>query len=54
MGVATFLALLVTGQMLGSIIFDHFGWLGLTQRPVDAPRLLGVALFIEGVVLIRR
>jgi Putative inner membrane exporter, YdcZ len=54
MGAATFLALLVTGQMLGSIIFDHFGWLGLTQRPVDAPRLLGVALFIEGVVLIRR
>jgi bacterial/archaeal transporter family-2 protein len=54
MGGATFLALLVTGQMLGSIIFDHFGWLGLTQRPVDAPRLLGVALFIEGVVLIRR
>jgi transporter family-2 protein len=54
MGAATFLALLFTGQMLGSIIFDHFGWLGLTQRPVDARRLLGIALFIEGVVLIRR
>jgi transporter family-2 protein len=53
-GTATFLALLVTGQMLGSIVFDHFGWLGLTQRPVDAPRLIGVALLIGGVVLIRR
>ena len=53
-GAATFLALLVTGQMLGSIAFDHFGWLGLTQRPVDAPRLIGVALLIGGVVLIRR
>ena len=53
-GAATFLALLVTGQMLGSITFDHFGWLGLTQRPVDAPRLIGVALLIGGVVLIRR
>ena len=51
---ATFLALLVTGQMLGSITFDHFGWLGLTQRPIDAPRLIGVALLIGGVVLIRR
>jgi bacterial/archaeal transporter family-2 protein len=54
LGAATFLALLVTGQMLGSIAFDHFGWLGLTQRPVDAPRLIGVALLIGGVVLIRR
>jgi bacterial/archaeal transporter family-2 protein len=53
LGAATFLALLVTGQMLGSIAFDHFGWLGLTQRPVDAPRLIGVALLIGGVVLIR-
>src|ERR1700733_2621569 len=53
-GAATFLALLVTGQMLGSITFDHFGWLGLTSRPIDAPRLIGVALLIGGVVLIRR
>jgi bacterial/archaeal transporter family-2 protein len=53
-GAATFIALVVTGQMLASIAFDHFGWLGLTQRPVDAPRLIGVALLIGGVVLIRR
>jgi transporter family-2 protein len=53
-GAATFIALVVTGQMLGSIAFDHFGWLGLAQRPVDAPRLIGVALLIGGVVLIRR
>jgi transporter family-2 protein len=53
-GAAAFLALPVAGQMLGSIAFDHFGWLGLTQRPIDAPRLIGVALLIGGVVLIRR
>ena len=54
LGAATFLALLVTGQMLGSIAFDHFGWLGLAQRPIDLPRLIGVVLLIGGVVLIRR
>ncbi|APT58475.1 hypothetical protein RGI145_16520 [Roseomonas gilardii] len=53
-GAATFLALLVTGQMLASVAFDHFGWLGLAQRPIDATRLIGVALLIAGVVLIRR
>lgn len=53
-GAATFVALLVTGQMLASVAFDHFGWLGLAERPVDPLRLLGVALLIGGVVLIRR
>ena len=54
LGAATFLALLVTGQMLGAMAFDHFGWMGLAQRPVDLPRFLGVVLLIGGVVLIRR
>jgi transporter family-2 protein len=53
-GAATFIALLVAGQMLASVAFDHFGLLGLTQRPVDLPRLIGVALLIGGVLLIRR
>ncbi|WP_158808585.1 DMT family transporter [Beijerinckia sp. L45] len=54
LGAATFLAFLVSGQMLASVTFDHFGWLGLAQRPVDLARLAGVALLIGGVVLIRR
>ena len=54
LGAAAFIALLVTGQMLASVAFDHFGWLGLAQRPIDVPRLIGVALLIGGVVLIRR
>ncbi len=53
-GAATFIGLLVAGQMLASVTFDHFGWMGLAERPVDAPRLIGVALLIAGVVLIRR
>jgi transporter family-2 protein len=36
------------------VTFDHFGWLGLAQRSIDLPRLIGVALLIGGVVLIRR
>jgi transporter family-2 protein len=54
LGAATLIALLVTGQMIASIAMDHFGWLGLPQRPIDLPRLIGVGLLIGGVVLIRR
>ncbi|MBX9819885.1 DMT family transporter [Afipia birgiae] len=54
LGAATFISVLIAGQMITSITFDHFGWLGLAQRSIDLPRLLGAALLIAGVVLIRR
>jgi len=54
LGAATFIALLIAGQMLASVTFDHFGWLGLAQRSIDLPRLFGAVLLIAGVVLIRR
>jgi bacterial/archaeal transporter family-2 protein len=54
LGAAALIALLVTGQMIASITIDHFGWLGLTQRPIDLPRLVGGGLVIAGVILIRR
>jgi transporter family-2 protein len=40
--------------MITALAFDHFGWLGIPERHIDLPRLLGVALLIGGVVLIRR
>lgn len=54
LGAATFIALLVTGQMAASVAFDHFGVMGLVQRSIDLPRLIGVLLLIGGVILIRR
>ncbi len=53
-GAATFFALVVAGQMVAAILFDQFGVMGLAQRSVDLPRLIGVALLVGGVVLIRR
>lgn len=53
-GAATFVALLVAGQLMASVLFDHFGLLGLAQREADPLRLVGVALLIAGVALIRR
>ncbi|HLH89284.1 MAG TPA: DMT family transporter [Xanthobacteraceae bacterium] len=54
LGGAAYLALLVTGQMIAALAFDQFGLLGIPQRPIDLSRLLGVALLIGAVVLIRR
>lgn len=53
LGAATFFALLIAGQMLGSIAFDHFGLLGVPVHPISAVRIAGAALLVGGVVLIR-
>ncbi|MFM0359916.1 DMT family transporter [Paraburkholderia sediminicola] len=53
LGAATFIVLLVTGQMLASVTIDHFGWLGLPEHPIDLPRLIGTAVLVGGCVLIR-
>src|SRR5215471_20187209 len=53
LGAATFIALLVAGQMLCSLAFDHFGLLGIPVQPASLVRLAGAAFLILGVVLIR-
>jgi transporter family-2 protein len=53
-GGAAYIALLVAGQMIAALAVDHFCWFGLAERHIDLPRLLGVALLVGGVILIRR
>jgi bacterial/archaeal transporter family-2 protein len=53
LGTATFVALLLAGQMLFSLACDHFGLFGVPQHSADVPRLLGAVLLAGGVALIR-
>ena len=53
LGAATLIALVVAGQMTAAITLDHFGAFGLASHPVSVSRLLGAALLIAGVVLIK-
>jgi len=53
LGVATLIALLVAGQMIGSLVVDHFGLFGVKPHPIDAIRLAGATMLVGGVLLIR-
>ncbi len=53
LGAALVVALIVLGQMLGALVFDHFALLGVPENPISLTRLVGAALLIAGVVLIR-
>ena len=54
MGVALTFSLIIAGQMLITLVLDHYGLLGVPVRSVNIPRILGVSLIIAGVVLIRK
>jgi transporter family-2 protein len=53
LGAATFVALLVAGQLLSSLVFDHYGLFGVPQHPADLTRIAGAVLLLAGVILIR-
>ena len=53
-GVANTIILLVAGQVLISLVVDHFGLMGVPRQPLTLPRLGGVLMVVGGVLLARR
>ncbi|MGE8386605.1 MAG: DMT family transporter [Pseudomonas sp.] len=53
LGTAGFLVLVVAGQILTSVIVDHFGLMGVSAKPVSLPRIAGVVLILAGVFLVQ-
>jgi transporter family-2 protein len=54
LGVVLSFSLVLAGQMFAAILFDQFGWLGVTVREISAGKIIGAILLIAGVVLIRK
>jgi len=54
LGVAMTITLMVGGQLLLSLILDHFGALGVPRQPLNLGRIAGVGLVLAGVLLVRR
>jgi transporter family-2 protein len=53
LGASGFLALALAGQMITSIVLDHFGLFGLVEKHLTLPRLFGAVLLMAGVALIQ-
>jgi transporter family-2 protein len=53
LGAGAMVASVVAGQMLASMILDHFGLIGYPVHPISALRLVGVIMLFGGVILIR-
>ena len=54
LGAATMIGAVMTGQMLTSLIVDHFGLIGYPVHPASGWRFVGAGLLLLGLGLIQR
>lgn len=52
MGATAMVGAFITGQLLGSVIIDHYGLLGLNPHPLSFTRIAGVFLLFAGLFLV--
>ncbi len=53
LGAALFISLVVGGQLLCSLILDHYALMGLKEQPLTLGRVLGALLVVAGVLCIK-
>ncbi|HUR12013.1 MAG TPA: DMT family transporter [Flavitalea sp.] len=53
-GTANLFALIIAGQFLTALVFDHYGLLGFKINPVTVQKLIGILLLISGAYLVNR
>ena len=54
LGVALTFSIIIAGQMLITVVIDHFGFLGVPVHSINLQRLFGIFLIAIGVILVRR
>ena len=54
LGAATTVGLILAGQVLASIVIDHFGLIRVPVHELNIPRLAGAVLIVIGVALVQR
>ncbi len=54
MGATAMIAAFITGQLIGSVLVDHYGLMGLTPNPVTVTRMMGIILLFAGLFLVIR
>jgi transporter family-2 protein len=54
LGAGLTLASTIVGQLSAALLIDHFGWFGAATIRMSPWRVLGAALLVAGVLLIRR
>ncbi|SHM80779.1 transporter family-2 protein [Pseudomonas asturiensis] len=50
-GLSALLGLAIAGQIISSLVIDHFGLMGALERPVSLVKLAGAMVMLAGLVI---
>ena len=53
LGAATMTAVMLSGQLVASVLLDHYALVGFPEHPVSPLRLVGIGLLFAGAWLVR-
>ena len=48
------IGVMVAGQMVTSLFLDHWGLVGYPVHPINVPRIIGAALLVIGVIILKK
>lgn len=54
LGIAVFLGLVICGQMVMSLLLDHYGLFGMAVKPFNWMKGIGLMLVLAGILLIKK
>jgi transporter family-2 protein len=54
MSSATIIGAAIFGQLIASMVIDHFGWFNVPVVPINTSRVIGAVLLLFGAILMRR
>ncbi len=54
LGSAALIVCVIVGQLLTSIVVDHFGWIGYVPHAASPGRIIGAILLLAGVACVLR
>ena len=53
-GAVALVTCLIAGQLICSVILDHYGWVGFKVHPINTMRIVGIFFLLCGIYLIQR
>jgi bacterial/archaeal transporter family-2 protein len=54
LGVGLTVSLILIAQLTVALLIDHFGWFGSSQHSFNSQRMLGLALMVSGVIMLKK
>ena len=52
LGASSTIGFIIGGQMIASVVLDHFGLLNLPTSPANLPKLAGAVLVVVGAIIV--